>query len=48
VDESLNYASIDDEYQRIIILYHQITEKEGTIRVFQGSRAEEEPENLST
>jgi hypothetical protein len=34
--------------ERIIILYHQITEKEETIRVFQGFRAEEGAENLST
>jgi hypothetical protein len=34
--------------ERIIILYHQITEKEETIRVFQGSREEQGAENLST
>jgi len=34
--------------ERIIILYHQITEKEETIRVFQGFRTEEGAENLST
>jgi hypothetical protein len=36
--------------ERIVILYHQINqiiEKEETVRVFQGSRAEERAENLT-